>query len=44
MILHLASQKGEFDDDDVIKIVLRNPPFRPLAFGQTMTTKMKMVL
>lgn len=47
MILHLASQKGELnvddDDDDVINLVLRNPPFSPLAFGLAMTTKIKKV-
>lgn len=47
MILHLASQRGEFNDDDddnVINLVLRNSPINPLAFGLVMTTKMKMVL
>ena len=48
MILHLASQRGEFNDDDdddnVINVVLRNSPFYALAFGLVMTTKMKMAL
>lgn len=47
MILHLVSQKGELNDDDdgddVINLVLRNPPFSPLAFGLAMTTKIKKV-
>lgn len=47
MILHLALQRGEFNDDDddnVIDLVLRNSPINPLAFGLIITTKMKMVL